>query len=60
VQIGGKVFWDVNDDGTPGITEGVENVTVSVVGLNNTEVNTNISTDDTGVWRFFVPILDEY
>ena len=60
VQIGGKVFWDVNDDGAPGATEGVENVTVTVVGLNNTEVNENISTDEAGVWRLFVPILDEY
>ena len=59
VQIGGKVF-DLNDDGTPGLTEGVENVTVSVVGLNNTEIDTNISTDESGVWRLFVPIQDEY
>ena len=60
VQIGGKVFWDLNDDGTPGLTEGVENVTVSVVGLNNTEIDTNVSTDESGVWRLFVPIQDEY
>ena len=50
----------INDDGTPGLTEGVENVTVSVVGLNNTEIDTNISTDESGVWRLFVPIQDEY
>ncbi|MDA8546286.1 glycosyltransferase family 39 protein [Euryarchaeota archaeon] len=60
VEIGGKVFWDLDDNDLPGGTEGVSNTTVTILGLNNTEVDTNVSTDEFGVWSLFVPIQDEY
>ena len=60
VEIGGKVFWDLNDDDLPGGTEGIANTTVSITGLNNTEIDTNVTTDEFGVWSLLVPIQDEY
>ena len=60
VQIGGKVFWDLDDDDTPDSTEGVANTTVTVLGMNNSEIDTNVTTDEFGVWSLFVPIQDEY
>jgi asparagine N-glycosylation enzyme membrane subunit Stt3 len=60
VEIGGKVFWDLDDDNIPDGTEGVANTTVSIIGMNNTEIDTNVTTDEFGVWTLFVPIQDEY
>ncbi len=60
VEIGGKVFWDLNDDDLPGGTEGVQNITVTILGMNNSEIDTNVTTDEFGVWSLFVPIQDEY
>jgi len=60
VEIGGKVFWDLDDDNLPDGTEGVANTTVTILGMNNSEINTNVTTDEFGVWALFVPIQDEY
>ena len=60
VEIGGKVFWDLDDDDLPDGTEGVANTTVTILGMNNTEIDTNVTTDEFGVWSLFVPIQDEY
>ena len=35
-------------------------MSVTVVGSNNSEVSTTVTTDDEGVWRVFVPIRDVY
>lgn len=60
VEIGGKVFWDLDDNDLPGGTEGVANTTVTIIGMNNSEIDTNVTTDEFGVWSLFVPIDDEY
>ena len=60
VEIGGKVFWDLDDNDIPGGTEGVANTTVEIVGMNNSEIDTNVTTNEFGVWSLFVPIDDEY
>ena len=60
VEIGGKVFWDLNDDNLPDGTEGVFNTTVTIIGMNHSEISTNVTTDEYGVWSLFVPIQDEY
>lgn len=59
VEIGGKIYWDLNEDDAPGITEGIEGFFVEVVGTNTT-IDTNVTTDDLGVWRLFVPVDDTY
>jgi len=60
VQIGGKVFWDLNEDDTPGLTEGVPEVNVTIMGSNNTAINETVVTDEQGVWSLFVPLRDIY
>ena len=60
VEIGGKVYWDLDNDSSPGEFEGLENMTVTVLGANNSEFSTTVTTDEDGVWRLFVPIRDVY
>ena len=60
VEIGGKVFWDLDNNSAPSLGEGLPDMTVTVVGNNNSEVSTTVSTDEDGVWRVFVPIRDVY
>ena len=59
VEIGGKVFWDLDNDDNPDASEGIPEFNVTVMG-NTTDVNQTVMTDDDGVWRLFVPIRDEY
>ena len=59
VEISGKVFWDLDDDDIPDGTEGVANATVTILG-NNTLVDSNVTTNEYGVWSLFVPIEDDY
>ena len=60
VEIGGKVFWDLDNNSVPGFGEGIPEVNVIVQGVNHSDFNTNVSTDEEGVWRLFVPIRDAY
>ena len=60
VEIGGKVFWDLDGNDIPDGTEGVANTTVTIIGMNNSEIDSNVTTDEFGVWTLFVPIRDEY
>ena len=60
VEIGGKVFWDLDEDDVPDSTEGIPDFSVTVMGTNNTDVNETVLTDSEGVWRLFVPIRDAY
>ncbi|MBT3971894.1 MAG: hypothetical protein HOE92_06725 [Euryarchaeota archaeon] len=59
VEIGGKVYWDLNGDDTPSYGEGIEEFNVTLLG-NATSVNATIATDSEGVWRLFVPIEDTF
>ena len=60
VEIGGKVYWDLDNNSAPSLGEGLPEMSVTVVGSNNSEVSTTVTTDDEGVWRVFVPIRDVY
>ena len=60
VEIGGKVYWDLDNDSLPGANEGLPGMNVTVEGANYTDFSTTISTDEDGVWRAFVPIRDVY
>ena len=60
VEIGGKVYWDLDNNSAPSLGEGLPEMNVTVVGSNNSEVSTTVMTDDEGVWRIFVPIRDVY
>ena len=57
VLIGGKIFWDLDDDDTPSTGEGIENVSVSVT---SDAFDETVETDSEGTWKLFVPIRDNY
>jgi hypothetical protein len=59
VEIGGKIYWDLNEDDTPGVSEGVEGFLVEIIG-NTTTIDTNVTSDENGVWSLFVPVHDDY
>ena len=60
VEIGGKVYWDLDNNSLPSLGEGIPAINVTVLGANNTDIAIETSTDDEGVWRAFVPIRDVY
>lgn len=60
VEIGGKVYWDLNNNSAPSLGEGIPDMNVTILGNNNTDVSQTVSTDEEGVWRVFVPIRDVY
>ena len=49
VQIGGKVYWDLDNNSAPGSDEGIPDVNVVVQGTNHSDFNTNVATDEEGV-----------
>ncbi len=59
VEVGGKVYWDLNGDELPGTSEGIDDVNVTIIG-NSTDVNSSLVTVDGGVWKLFVPVNDVY
>ena len=58
VLIGGKIFWDLNEDDMPSSGEGVDNVTVNITS--DSGFDESIQTDSEGVWSIFAPIRDNY
>ncbi len=59
VEIGGKVYWDLDNNSAPSLNEGLPDMSVTVQG-DNTSFFETVMTDDEGVWRVFVPIRDVY
>jgi hypothetical protein len=57
VEIGGKAFWDVDEDDIGDADEGVEGATVTIQGGS---IDTIIQTNENGVWSLYVPILENY
>ena len=57
VEIGGKAYWDTDEDDIADANEGVEGATVTIQGGS---IDTVVETDSTGVWRLYVPILENY
>jgi len=60
VEIGGKVYWDLNNDSLPSGGEGIPGFNVTLQGTNHSSYSTVVETDEEGVWRAFVPIRDVY
>ena len=60
VEIGGKVYWDLDNNSAPSLGEGLPEMEVTVEGNNNSAFSETVLTDDEGVWRLFVPIRDVY
>ena len=60
VEIGGKVYWDLDNNSLPSAGEGIPDMEITVQGTNHSDFSTTVMTDDEGVWRVFVPIRDVY
>lgn len=58
VKIGGKFFWDLDENDMPSASEGIEGANVSVTSASG--LNESLVTDVDGVWSLFVPIRDNY
>ena len=58
VLIGGKIFWDLNEDDLPSSGEGIADVNVSITS--DSGFDQTVATDSEGVWKLFVPIRDNY
>ncbi|HIF17118.1 MAG TPA: hypothetical protein EYQ85_07720 [Candidatus Poseidoniales archaeon] len=57
VLIGGMIFWDLDGNGIQNNHEGIYNVSVHI---NSTDFESNLTTDEDGVWKLFAPILTNY
>ena len=57
VEIGGKAFWDTNEDDIADANEGVKEANVTIQGGT---IDTVVTTDSSGVWRMYVPIMENY
>ena len=60
VEIGGRLFWDLDGDDTPDADEGVSGFNLTVVGLEGSDFEANVTSDDEGVWQLFVPARANY
>ena len=57
VRLSGKVFWDLDADGTPGFSEGLANATVNLAGNDDSQ---QITTSDSGEWSTYLPSLSTW
>ena len=57
VEIGGKAYWDTDENDIADADEGVEGANVTIQGGS---IDTVVETDSSGVWRIYVPILENY
>ena len=53
VEMSGKVYWDLDDDGLPGFGEGIANVSVNITSIDN--ASHSLTTDDSGDWAIYLP-----
>ena len=58
VLIGGKIYWDLDENDLPSSGEGIESVNVSITSDNG--FDELVSTDEDGTWKLFAPIRDNY
>ncbi|MDA0878654.1 MAG: hypothetical protein O3B05_07295, partial [archaeon] len=60
VEIGGRLFWDLDGDDVADAVEGVAEFNITVVGLDGSTFSDNVTSDDEGVWQLFVPARGNY
>ena len=59
VSLSGKVFWDLDDDGSPGFSEGLSNASVNITGDTGLPIH-QLVTDNDGGWSTFLPIQSSW
>ena len=57
VQLSGRIFWDLNQDDSPGFSEGLHNVSINFFPSESSSEHSaqETSTDSTGYWSVFLP-----
>jgi len=60
VRIGGRIYWDINEDGEVQIIEWIENANLTVTSENNADFVEQLSTNVDGIWELYVPVDDTY
>ena len=46
VEIGGKVYWDLDNNSLPSAGEGIPDMEITVQGTNHSDFSTTVMTDD--------------
>ena len=59
VLIGGKIYWDFNENDIADLSELVANADVTVTSSDES-LTFDLTTDDSGVWSQMVPVMDTY
>ena len=59
VMIGGKIFWDWNENGMVDFTESIADVNVTISSTDGNVLH-EVKTDELGVWFQSVPIMQTY
>ena len=59
VSLTGKVFWDLDDDGSPSFSEGLSNASVNITGDSDSPTH-QLITDNDGVWAVFLPVQSSW
>ena len=59
VIIGGKIFWDWNENGMVDFTESIADVNVTISSTDGSVLH-ELNTDELGVWFQSVPIMQTY
>ena len=54
VQLSGQIFWDLDEDGLPGFSEGLANASVNLSSEDGTS-NYNLTSNSNGEWSIFLP-----
>jgi len=60
LQLTGKVYWDLDDNGNPGVLEGIANVSVNLTEDGFSEANYSLTTNTMGQWSVFLPSLSNW
>ena len=59
VLIGGKIYWDFNENGVADLTEIVTDANVTLTS-SDSSMTFDVTTDELGIWSQMVPIMDTY
>ena len=60
VRIGGRVYWDINEDGEVQIIEWIKDANLTITSENNPDFTEQLSTNVDGIWELYVPVDDTY
>ena len=60
VRIGGRIYWDINEDEEIQIIEWIADANLTIAGTNNLEFVEELTTNVDGLWEVYVPVGDTY